>query len=83
MIRCEDIPHHADFRHLAQIEGVGHDLRYASSNNFSGRVLYSNIDCAFLRREAANARPSAASRRKKAQSMLLYSTRPLKLLLLA
>ena len=60
MIRCEDIPHHVDFRHLAQIEGVAHDLRYASSNNFSGRVLYSNIDCAFLRREAAEGLALAA-----------------------
>ncbi len=54
MIRCEDIPQHPDFRPLASVEGVAHELRYASSNNFSGRVLYGDVDCAYLRREAAD-----------------------------
>ena len=53
MIRCEDIAAHPDFRPLAGIAGVRHDLRYAGHNNFAGRVLYPDIDCAWLRREAA------------------------------
>ncbi len=53
MIHCEHIPQHPDFRALASLHGVGVDLRYASPNNFAGRVLYQGLDCAWLRREAA------------------------------
>ena len=57
MIRCEDIAHHPDFRRLDSIEGLASELRYASTDNFSNRVLYRDngrdIDCAWLRREAA------------------------------
>lgn len=53
MIPCEDIPRHPAFRPLAGLAGVAHDLRYAGINNFAGRVLYAGIDCAWLRREAA------------------------------
>ena len=53
MIRCEDIASHPDFRPLAEISGVRFELRYASRNNFAGRVLYPDFDCAWLRREAA------------------------------
>ena len=53
MIRCEDINTHADFRPLSSIDGVRVDLRYAGTNNFAGRVLYRDLDCAWLRREAA------------------------------
>ena len=53
MIRCEDVPGHADFVPLARIEGIAIDLRYASADNFVGRDLYGSLDCAFLRREAA------------------------------
>jgi zinc D-Ala-D-Ala dipeptidase len=53
MIRCEDIAQHPDFRSLASIDGLAVDLRYAGTNNFSDRVLYDKMDCAWLRREAA------------------------------
>lgn len=60
MIRCEEIPGHGDFRSLDSIEGVENDLRYATSNNFSGRVLYRDMDCGWLRREAAEGLEVAA-----------------------
>ncbi len=52
-IRVEDIASHGAFRRLASIASVDHDLRYATRNNFEGRVLYDDIDCAWLRAEAA------------------------------
>jgi len=61
MIRVEDIAGHPCFRRLDSIAGVPHDLRYASTNNFVGRVLYDGIDCAWLRTEAAAGLEAAAS----------------------
>ena len=61
MIACEDIAGHPDFRPLANVAGVAHDLRYAGSNNFAGRPLYVDIDCAWLRREAAAGLEAAAA----------------------
>jgi zinc D-Ala-D-Ala dipeptidase len=52
-IRCEDIAAHPDFVRLAELPGVAVDLRYATSDNFVGRDLYSPLDCAWIRREAA------------------------------
>ena len=52
-IRVEDIASHPGCRRLDAIAVIHVDLRYASSNNFEGRVLYEGIDCAWLRREAA------------------------------
>lgn len=60
-LRAEDVPHHPDFRPLAGLCGVAFDLRYASTNNFVGRVLYAGLDCAWLRREAAQGLESAAA----------------------
>jgi zinc D-Ala-D-Ala dipeptidase len=61
-LRVEDIAAHPDFRRLASLRGVLHDLRYAGSNNFAGRVLYdAAIDCAWLRREAADGLETAAA----------------------
>jgi zinc D-Ala-D-Ala dipeptidase len=60
MIPCETIAQHPDFRHLASVSAVLFDLRYASTNNFSGQVLYSGFDCAYLRREAADGLALAA-----------------------
>ncbi len=64
MIRVEDIaadpavaPH---FCHLSQLRGVPFDLRYAGRNNFAGRCLYGRLDCAWLRREAAQGLEAAA-----------------------
>ena len=60
-IRVEDIASHAAFRRLDSIAGIAFDLRYASSNNFDGRVLYAGIDCAWLRGEAAAGLEAAAA----------------------
>ncbi len=60
MIRIEDVPAHPQFSSLASMRGVRHDLRYAGSNNFAGRVLYSGFNCAWLRVEAATGLEQAA-----------------------
>lgn len=52
-MRCEDIAGHADFRHLSGIEGIHVDLRYAGRDNFVGRDLYGDLDCAWLHHLAA------------------------------
>lgn len=52
-MRIETLPHHPDYRPLRSIEGIGVDLRYATPNNFAGRDLYGDIDCAWLHRDAA------------------------------
>ncbi len=52
-VRVEDLAAHPAFRRLASIEGIDVDLRYATPNNFSGRVFYDRFDCAWLRAEAA------------------------------
>ncbi|MDY0744858.1 M15 family metallopeptidase [Paucibacter sp. R3-3] len=61
MISCEDVPRHADFRSLLSIPGVSVDLRYATPDNFVGRDVYGGLDCAWLRREAADALENAAA----------------------
>lgn len=60
MIRCEEVAQHGAFRRLASLQGVDHDLRYAGTNNFAGRVLYSGLDCAWIRAEAAAGLEAAA-----------------------
>ncbi len=60
-IRVEDIATHPAFRRLDSLTAVDHDLRYATSNNFDGRVLYDGIDCAWLRAEAADGLQAAAA----------------------
>ena len=52
-LRVEDIASHPGFRRLRDIAGIAFDLRYAGTNNFDGRVFYEDIDCAWLRAEAA------------------------------
>ncbi|MFN0183015.1 MAG: M15 family metallopeptidase [Aquabacterium sp.] len=54
-IPAEHLPSHPGFVALAAIAGIDIDLRYAGAANFAGRVLYRGFDCAFLRREAADA----------------------------
>jgi len=54
-VASEDIAGSPEFRHLTSIAGIAIDLRYASSNNFVGRDLYSPFDCAWLHRDAAAA----------------------------
>jgi len=60
-IRVEDISAHPAFCRLDSVAGIAHDLRYATSNNFVGRVLYEGIDCAWLRAEAAAGIAAAAA----------------------
>jgi D-alanyl-D-alanine dipeptidase len=52
-IPCESIASHPEFQALGDIPGIVIDLRYASANNFAGRVLYAQWDGAWLRTEAA------------------------------
>ena len=61
VVRVEDVPGHPDFRPLASLRGVAHDLRYAGTDNFAGRVLYRGFDCAWLRAEAADGLEAAAA----------------------
>lgn len=60
MIRCEDIATHPQFTPLSSLRGVAIDLRYASADNFTHRVLYRGLDCAWLRVEAADGVQRAA-----------------------
>ena len=60
-IRIEDIASHPSFCRLDVIPGIAVDLRYAGSNNFDGRVLYQEIDCAWLRVEAAQGLATSAA----------------------
>jgi zinc D-Ala-D-Ala dipeptidase len=56
----EAVPGHPDFRPLAGVRGIDHDLRYAGTDNFAGQVLYRGFDCAWLRAEAAAGLETAA-----------------------
>jgi D-alanyl-D-alanine dipeptidase len=80
LISCEEIPHHPDFRALSSISGISIDLRYASPDNFVGRAVYGGIDCAWLRREAADALQIAAdwlaAQRPGYQLLVLDALRP-------
>jgi D-alanyl-D-alanine dipeptidase len=60
MIACEDIASHPDFRALASLPDIEVDLRYAGPDNFVGRSVYGGLDCAWLRREAAEALVNAS-----------------------
>jgi len=79
-IRVEDIAADPAFRRLASLRGVLHALRYATRNNFAGRVLYVGMDCAWLRAEAASGLESAAAwlavRRPGWQLLVLDALRP-------
>jgi D-alanyl-D-alanine dipeptidase len=52
-MRCELITGHPDFRALSSIQGIAVDLRYATDNNFVGRNLYGDLNCAWAHKEAA------------------------------
>jgi zinc D-Ala-D-Ala dipeptidase len=53
-LRIEDLAGHPQFRHLSTLDAsIDVDLRYATANNFAGRVLYAHWDSAWLREEAA------------------------------
>jgi D-alanyl-D-alanine dipeptidase len=79
-ITSEQVPGHPDYRHLSTIAGIGIDLRYATPDNFTGRDLYSPLDCAWLHRQAAEAieRTVAwlAARRPGCMLLVLDALRP-------
>ncbi|MBU6260896.1 MAG: D-alanyl-D-alanine dipeptidase [Burkholderiales bacterium] len=58
-LRVEDIPDHPDFSRIGA--AIELDLRYVGAANFAGRSLYGDLDCAWLRREAARALDAAAA----------------------
>ena len=80
MIRVEDIAGDPAFRRLGTIAGIAHDLRYVGSNNFAGRSLYGDLDCAWLRAEAARGLEAAAAwlaaQRPGWQLLVLDALRP-------
>ena len=81
MVRIEDIATRADFRRLADLgHGIAVDLRYATADNFVGHPVYDGIDCAWLRREAADALEYAAAwlqaRRPGYRLLVLDALRP-------
>jgi D-alanyl-D-alanine dipeptidase len=61
MIPVEDIAGSPDFRRLASLQGVRHDLRYAGRDNFAGRILYEGLDCAWVRTPAGEGLERAAA----------------------
>jgi zinc D-Ala-D-Ala dipeptidase len=79
-IAVEQLAGHADFCRLSEIDGLNVDLRYAGTNNFSERVLYQNIDCAWLRREAVQGLRQCISwlraQHPQLQLLLLDALRP-------
>jgi len=80
-ISVEDIAGHPDFRPLASLRhGIAVDLRYATADNFVGHPVYAGIDCAWLRREAADALEAAAAwlheRRPGYRLLVLDALRP-------
>jgi D-alanyl-D-alanine dipeptidase len=82
-IRAEEIAGHPQFCPLAEVVArapVVVDLRYAGCNNFAGRSLYGELDCAWLRREAAAGLAQAAhwlaARRPGWRLLVLDALRP-------
>lgn len=61
MIPCEAVPGHPEFTHLSTLSEIDIDLRYATSNNFAERNLYGDLDCAWLRHDAAKGLSLAAA----------------------
>ncbi len=80
MMPVEAIAADRAFRRLASLRGVLHDLRYVGSDNFAGRSLYGDMDCAWLRREAAAGLEAAAEwlavRRPGWRILVLDALRP-------
>lgn len=60
-IAAEAIAQHPDFVSLHALPEVAIDLRYASRDNFVGKAVYGGLDCACLRREAADGLRRAAA----------------------
>jgi zinc D-Ala-D-Ala dipeptidase len=52
-IDCDEIATTTEFVHLSTLSDIRVDLRYATSDNFMQRNMYSPHDCAWLHRDAA------------------------------
>lgn len=76
----EQVGQCADFRHLSGIGGIAIDLRYAGTDNFTGRDLYSPFDCAWLHVDAACALEQVvawlARERPGCSALILDALRP-------
>ena len=66
-LAIESLLGHPDFRALSSIDGIRFDLRYAGTENFIGRDLYTPFDCAWLHRDAAERLEAASSRLRAAR----------------
>ncbi|WP_295994205.1 M15 family metallopeptidase [Rugamonas sp.] len=79
-IDIEEVARHDAFRHLSAIAGIAVELRYATADNFVGCVLYPDLDCAWLHRDAAEALARAVSwlagRRPDVTLLVLDALRP-------
>lgn len=79
-IAAEDIAQHPDFVSLYALPEIAIDLRYASRDNFVGKAVYGGLDCAWLRREAAEGLRRAAAwlaaRRPGWKLLVLDALRP-------
>lgn len=71
-LQIENLHGHLDFVHLSTLAGVKIDLRYASSDNFVGRDMYSPFDCAWLHKQAANALEQALAALKSVRPDLSF-----------
>jgi zinc D-Ala-D-Ala dipeptidase len=80
ILTSENIGQCTDFRHLSTIAGIAVDLRYATSDNFVGRDLYSPFDCAWLHRDAAAALENVVAwlklKRPGCKALVLDALRP-------
>lgn len=79
-VSCENVSEHPDYRRLNSVMNVFVDLRYASSNNFVGRDLYSPLDCEWLHQHSAEALQRSAtwlaSQRPDLRLLVLDALRP-------
>jgi zinc D-Ala-D-Ala dipeptidase len=79
-INCEDIATSPDFCRLSTIESLRVDLRYATTDNFMRRDMYSPLDCAWVHVDAARGLQTAMawlkSQRADVTLMVLDALRP-------
>lgn len=79
-MQIEQIHTHPDFVPLSAISGIAVDLRYQGVNNFVGRTIYGQWNCAWLHREAATALAAAVEwllqRETPLQLQILDALRP-------
>jgi zinc D-Ala-D-Ala dipeptidase len=79
-INCEDIATSPDFYRLSSIDSLRVDLRYATTDNFMQRDMYSPLDCAWVHADAARGLRAAIvwlqSQRADVTLMVLDALRP-------